>query len=312
MKISTVIPAYNSAKYLRRAVESLLATKDANHEIVIVEDGSTDGTLEVARTLQREYAEIVRLMTHPGGQNRGVSASRNLGIEYSTGELIALLDADDYVYPHRYQSARDILATNPEVDGVYQLCALEFEDELARTGWWDDRRTFGFENAIQPDQLILQLLRGTCWATSAIVFRRSLLARAGRFDTARKLAEDCHLWFRMATVGKLVAGDLSQPVSVYWRHGESAYQPDPKLRINMIRAMTSFWHWVTTHFPSTPKRREISQSIAEYILYGMDSARKSGQRTLAWQVALESAWRYRPLMRQRRWYGQMARMALGR
>ncbi len=312
MKISTIIPAYNCAAYLKRAVDSLLATQDPDLEIVIAEDGSKDDTLEVARRLQAERPEAVKVVTHPGGLNRGVSATRNLGIESSVGEWIALLDADDYVLPHRFLSAREILTGQPDIDGVYQLCALEFANEDDRKAWWEDSAVFGFDRPVPSEQLILELLRGKCWATSAIVFRRSLLARTGYFHTNLKVAEDCHLWFRMAVAGKLVAGDLSQPVSVYWRHGESAYQPAPELRIQMILAMTSFWNWLKANAPRTQQRADISRVITEYILSGMQSARNSGRRSLAWQVALESAWRYGPLMRQRRWYGQVARMALGR
>lgn len=312
MKISTIIPAYNGAPYLRRAVESLLATDDSSLEIVIVDDGSNDATLTIARKLEVEYANIVQVATHADGRNRGVSATRNRGMEISTGELIAFLDADDYVLPHRFQSAREILTNHPDVDGVYQLSALEFEKEQDRKNWWDDRTMFGFETILRSDKLILALLSGECFHTSAIVFRRSLLARSGTFDPGRKIAEDCHLWFRMAVAGQLVAGDLSQPVSVYWRNGASAYQPAPELRIDMIRAMTSFWNWMRIHYPDSPQRTEISRTIAEYILNGMHSARSHGQRKLAWQVALESAWRYQPVLRQRRWYGQVARMVLGR
>lgn len=311
MRISTIIPAYNCEKYLQRAVESLLATDDSNHEIVIVEDGSTDATLELARELSEKYHAQVRLVTHPDRRNRGVAATRNLGVQVSEGEFIAFLDADDYVFPHRYQSARKIL-TCSEVDGVYQLCRLEFENEQARHAWWDRRQTFGFETSIDPDRLILELLRGTCWATSAIVVRRSMLARSGLFDPGRKIAEDCHLWFRMAIAGKLVAGDLNQPVSVYWRNGDSAYQPALELRIPMVQAMTSFWTWMLANYPNAPQRKDISRAISEYILNGILSARSSGRHSLAWRLAWESAWDFKPLLKERRWYGQVLRMMAGR
>lgn len=311
MKISTIIPAFNCEAYLRRAVESLLATNDPDQEIVIVDDGSRDATLEIAHALQNEHPRIISVKTHPGGGNCGVSTTRNRGIEHSTGELIALLDADDYIYPHRFESARAILSENPDVDGVYQLSVLEFANDQARRAWWDDKLTFGFTTAIPPERLIFELLRGHCWATSAIVFRRSLLNRAGVFEPNLRLSEDCHLWFRMAIAGKLVAGDLSRPVSVYWRHGESAHQPSPELRLPMIHAMTSFWRWLKLNAPLDPRCHEISRSISEYILHGISSSRTTGRRQLAWKIAMASAWRFSPVMAYRRWYGHVARMALG-
>jgi hypothetical protein len=126
------------------------------------------------------------------------------------------------------------------------------------------------------------------------------------------LAEDCHLWFRMATAGTLIAGDLTRPVSVYWRHDASAHQPSPQLRIPMIRAMTSFRDWMAEHAQHDPRRSQVSRQIAEYILQGISTARTGGHRQLAWQIAMEAAYRYVPLVTYRRWYGHVARMALGR
>lgn len=312
MRISTIIPVYNAAAYLRRAVESLIATRDPDLEIVLVDDGSRDDSVKIAQALQQEHPQCIRIAAHPGGENCGVSATRNLGIEISTGEWLALLDADDYVYPHRFQSARDILSERPDVDGVYQLCGMEFATETARQNWWSTNMTFGFDHPVEPPRLIFELLRGTCWATSAIVFRRSLLSRTGLFDPQLKLAEDCHLWFRMAIAGTLVAGDLSTPVSVYWRHEESAHQPSPKLRIPMIRAMTAFRQWMQAYDPHDLRYAEVSRQITEYILQGISTARSGGHRQLAWQIALESACRHTALVTYRRWYGHVARMALGR
>ena len=312
MKISTIIPAYNCEPYLRRAVESLLATQYPDLEIVIVDDGSRDQTLAVAESLQREHPQVVRVWTHPGGRNRGVSATRNLGIESSTGEWLSLLDADDYVYPHRFDSARAILSEQPDVDGVYQLCELVFADEQARQGWWAGQTTFGFTQAIPPERLVFELLRGYCWATSSLVFRRSLLAKAGLFDPKLKLSEDCHLWFRMAVSGKLVAGDLQRPVSAYWRHGASAYQPSAALRLDLIRAMSSFARWLRVAQPRDPRLPEIRRSIANYILTGISEARTNRQRQLAWSIALKSAGMFPQLTSYRSWYGHLARMTLGR
>ena len=312
MRISTIIPAFNCEPYLRRAVESLLATEYPDLEIVIVDDGSRDQTLAVAKSLHREHPQVVRVVTHPGGRNRGVSATCNLGIESSTGEWLALLHADDHVYPHRFDSARAILSEQSDVDGVYQLGELVGGDAQARPGWWNDQTTFGCTLAIPPERLIFELLRGFCWATSTLVFRRSLLTKTGPFDPRLKLAEDCHLWFRMVVSGKLVAGDLQRPVSAYRRHGASADQPSAALRLDMIRAMSSFARWLRVVQPRDPRHPAISRSIADYILNGISEARTNGQRQLAWSIALKSPGMFPQLTSDPRWYGHLARMTAGR
>lgn len=312
MKISTIIPVYNAAPYLRRCVESLLATHDSDLEVIIIDDGSQDGSVELGALLQRECPEVVRFARHPKGENRGVSATRNLGFELSTGEWIALLDADDYVMPHRFESARAILSERDDVDGVYQLSEMQYATQQARQTWWSTVSKFGFTQAVEPGELIFELLRGKCWATSAIVFRRTLLDRAGLFAPHLKLAEDCHLWFRMAIAGQLVAGDLSKPVSVYWRHENSAHQPSARLRIPMVRAMSAFIGWMKAHHPDDERLKRISQQIHDYILQGIFNARTAGDRRLAWDMAVDSLFCHPSLLTSGRWCGQLLRLALGR
>lgn len=311
-RLSVIIPAYNAEPYLRRAVESLRATSERDMEVLIVDDGSRDRTLEVAWALAAEDPQMVRVLTHPGGGNRGVSETRNVGLRASTGDWLAFLDADDYVYPHRFDSAREILTARPDVDGVHQLCEIVYADEAARAASRCDQPWMGFGGPIAPDELIFALLGGMTWATSAIVVRRFCLDRAGLFDPNLKIAEDCHLWFRVASTSRIVSGDLSRPVSAYWRHLDSAYQPDPKLRIDMIRAMARFGDWLSRTRPGDPRRDAIADRITQYILHGVIEARKRGERDWAWRLAWRSAALYPRVATYRRWYGLVTRMAVGR
>lgn len=307
-----VVPAFNCEPYIRRAVESLLETHFQELEILIVDDGSTDQTLDLAKCLHREHPETIRLLTHPGGQNCGVSATRNLGLECSTGELLAFLDADDYVYPDRFESAISILQANADVDGVHQLSEIVFANEEASRQWWKGQSLFGFEQPESPDEILYSLLGGRCWSTSAIVFRRSLLQRTGVFDSRFRICEDCHLWFRMAAVGNIVSGDLSRPVSAYWRHTDSAFQPSPRNRIQMINAMTAFYSWAQANTLSNGRMDRIRRCITDYIFRGVEQARLTGDRHLAWTLASHSMVRCPQILLTRRLYGNLARMALGR
>lgn len=311
-KISCVIPAFNCELWLARAVTSLISTDYPWLEILIVDDGSTDQTLKVAKELYQQYPETIRVFQHPDGANRGVSVSRNLGMEKSAGDWLCFLDADDYVYPHRFHSAAEILSQQPDVDGVHQLAEMVFSTAEAGEEWFRDQMYFGFPAAVEADDLLTALLQGRCWATSAIVFRRSLLERTGRFSEVLRVAEDCHLWFRMASVGKIVSGDLTQPVSAYWRRSGSAYQPSAESRLLMVRAMMDFLKWLKTSGCPEQRQRQAIRSVHAYVLKGLTEYRFSKRRLHAWRIALLGVFQSPALMLNRGFCGQLARLALGR
>ena len=312
-RISIVIPAYNAADTLLRAVESLNATAYPNLEVVIVDDGSEDDTWAVATQIADGGSMNATCFRHANGENRGVSATRNLGIERATGELIGFLDADDYVYPHRFEEAVDILRDDETVDGVQNTCELVFSNDESRAAWWNDAPLFGFEQRVAPDALLEELLTGRCWATSAILFRRELLERTGVFSTELQIAEDCHLWFRMASVGRIVAGDPQRPVSAYWRTMESAYQPHASTRILMIRAMTAFLAWARRS-PDVPPEtlRRARGAVARYITRGVASARGRSDRSDAWSIALKSLRAMPAMALDYRFQRQFAHLMVGR
>lgn len=311
-KISCVIPAYNCERWLERAVDSVFATQYADLEVLIVDDGSIDGTLEVARRLQANRPDQIMVLQHADGKNHGVSASRNLGILSSSGNWICFLDADDYVYPHRFESAASLLHAAPEVDGVHQLAEVVFSDSESQAHWFRDQHYFGFNADVPADKLLDSLLNGRCWATSAIVFRRSLLERTGLFSEHLRIAEDCHLWFRMAAVGKIVSGDRDKPVSAYWRRSDSAYQPSADSRLQMVTAMGSFLNWLRSTSVSEDIRRRATAAVQEYVLRGLTESRFAKQRAQAWRIAIQGARQLPSLMMNRRYCGQVARLAAGR
>jgi glycosyltransferase involved in cell wall biosynthesis len=311
-KISCVVPAWNCEPWLKRAVESLVATNYRPLEIIIVDDGSTDGTFELATRLAHQYPGTVHVLQHPEAANKGVSASRNLGLAHCTGEWISFLDADDYVYPDRYKSAAQILASRPDVDAVHQIAEMVFPTEETGNRWWKDSPYFGFQESIAANDLLSHLLTGKCWATSAIVFRKSLLQRSGVFHEQLKVAEDCHLWFRMASVGCVASGDLSYPVSAYWRRLDSAYQPSPSQRLSMIRAMTSYLAWLQNADVSPNVRRNASKAVGQYVLNGLTNARFDKQRSLAWSIAWQGVRGLPSISIDPEFFGQVVRLAAGR
>jgi glycosyltransferase involved in cell wall biosynthesis len=284
MKISAIVPAYNAEKYLKRGVESLLATHYPDLEIMIVDDGSTDSTWEIALSLQQDSANPVVACRHPDGRNHGVSAARNLGIQRSSGELICFLDADDYVLPHRFRTSVPLLAHDMTIDGVYELTRMEFEGQPDGNAFWNEDGSFGITERLESEALLQSLLKGTIWHINAILFRRSLLDRTGVFREDMRFAEDCHLWFRMACVGRIVGGDLSDPVSVYCRHENNAFQYTLERRVDMVRAMTDVYSWAKKKHLNKTTMRTLFEGVRDFVLNGIIVARENDETALARRI----------------------------
>lgn len=117
MEVSVVTPVYNAARFVEASVLSALGHPEVK-EVILVEDGSSDDSLAVCHELAARHAQV-RVLTHPGGENRGAAASRNLAMRSASKEFIAFLDADDVFLPGRFDAERVIFAEKPDADGVY-------------------------------------------------------------------------------------------------------------------------------------------------------------------------------------------------
>src|SRR5438105_10809941 len=113
--VSVVIIFLNGGKYLQEAIESVLAQTYTNWELLLVDDGSTDASTGIAKDYQQRDPGRVQYLEHSGHENRGMSASRNLGIGRASGALIALLDADDVWLPDKLAQQVAIMQRHPEV-----------------------------------------------------------------------------------------------------------------------------------------------------------------------------------------------------
>jgi glycosyltransferase involved in cell wall biosynthesis len=116
--VSVVIIFLNGEEFLREAIDSVLAQSYTDWELLLVDDGSTDGSTRIAREYAARDPSRIRYLEHPGHVNRGMSATRNLGIRHAHGEYVALLDADDVWLPHKLSEQVAILLEHPEVGMV--------------------------------------------------------------------------------------------------------------------------------------------------------------------------------------------------
>src|SRR2546423_1388004 len=129
-RASVIIPSYNHAQYLPTAIESVLGQTYRDFEVVIVDDGSTDGSLEVARSYAERHPSKVRVFTHPGHANCGISETVNYAFSLSRGEFLSGLPSDDMLYPDKLGRQVAYLDERPEAGWVYSYA--DYVDDASR------------------------------------------------------------------------------------------------------------------------------------------------------------------------------------
>jgi SAM-dependent methyltransferase len=186
--VSIVTIFFNAARFLEDAVASVLAQTYERWELLLVDDGSTDGSSEMGRALAARHLDRVRYLEHPDHANRGMSASRNLGIRHGRGDLVALLDADDVWEPEKLTRQVALLEAHPEVDLVYGAPLYWFgwaRDPAAAGRDWSPDLPVPAGTVASPPELALAsypLGSGTAPCPSDLLFRRSLVDRVGGFE----------------------------------------------------------------------------------------------------------------------------------
>jgi glycosyltransferase involved in cell wall biosynthesis len=181
--VSVIIPTFNRAHKIARAVASVLYQTFTDYEIFVVDDGSEDTTPEVLSQFGSHIARI----TH--SRNLGVSAARNTGIRRSRSPLIAFLDSDDYWLPDKLAAQVSFLRANPEA------LACQTEELWIRRG----ARVNPMKKHFKPSGEIFEPSLKLCVVSpSTVVVKRSLLEEVGLFDEEFPVCEDYDLWLRIS------------------------------------------------------------------------------------------------------------------
>lgn len=186
--VSVVIPAYNAAEFIERTLESVLAQTYRSYEVIVVDDGSSDGTHQIVeRWLARTGVEG-RCIRQP---NKKIAAARNSGMKVSRGEFIALLDADDLWTPLKLETVMAEFVRHPDVDLVCHNERITRDGEtvrITRNGPWVE------------DMYDSLLFKGNALSPSATVVRKDKALAIGGFreDPEFNTVEDYDFWMRLS------------------------------------------------------------------------------------------------------------------
>lgn len=184
--VSIVTPSFNQARYLEAAIRSVLAQEYPRVEYLVVDGGSTDGSVEVIREYQDQLAYWV------SEKDSGQADAINKGLRRATGEIVAWLNSDDLYLPGAIQTAVEVFERNPEAGIVFGNVA-----SIDEKGQTFNLQTF--KPVTLPDLMAFSII-----SQPAVFMRRSVLEKAGYLDPAYHLLLDHHLWIRMARLAPLV------------------------------------------------------------------------------------------------------------
>lgn len=187
--VSVITNSYNSGKHLRANIESVLRQDYSNWEHIIIDCGSTDDSLDIVAELNHKR---LRLLQVPFC---GVASGRNIGIEKANGDIIAILDSDDYALPQRLTKQVDILHTMPNIVGVGS--GFKVTDEATNR-----QKTYIYPS--DPRQIAILLLAGfNPLPHSSLSFRKSSFNTVGGYSSSIEKGEDFHFLLRLANIGDL-------------------------------------------------------------------------------------------------------------
>lgn len=244
---SVVIPAFNSEKFLVAALDSVRHQDFSDFEIIIVNDGSTDSTGELAELWRKKYSQLNLKVKHQS--NKKLGAARNAGIELSLGRYIAFLDSDDQWASNKLQAIGSLLTSHPDIDVV---CHDEW---IISTRKKAEIRHHG------PSTTYEELLfKGNCLSPSATIVRSSCIRMAGGFSEAPGFhgAEDYDLWLRLASNGCKFEY-LNEPLGYYRIHDGmmSANIPEhSRHALNLLEHHFSKWEPKNTYYYRLMRKRK--------------------------------------------------------
>ena len=223
MRVSVLIPVYNKATFVKEAIDSVLADPFQDFEIVAVDDRSTDGSLDVLRSIRDTRMRVITLP-----KNLGPAGAANAGLDACTGEYIVRLDADDINAPGRLQKQVAYMDAHAEVG--------------ASSGWL---QLFGAEDVawkfpLSDEECKAQLLFSVPVSQGASIIRRAVLERHHlRYDpTWPRVGEDWCFWARLAPFTRF--GNLDEPLVLYRRGEQNISHGTDKVRTHRVILRTVF------------------------------------------------------------------------
>ena len=274
--VSVVLPIFNAELWLRESIESVLNQTFADWELILINDGSTDGSALIAQQFASTFPSRIRYLEHPGGVNRGAAPSRNLGIRAARGAVIAPIDADDVWMPNKLSEQLSVFKAHPELALVcgaarYWSSWAGKDDLIVPTGNVQD-------TILLPPTATLSLYplgRAPSPCPSDLLIRRSLVLALGGFEEA--FIGPLQLYEDIAFLAKIFLAApvyFSSQVWLNYRIHDDSCVMTVKRNGRYQEARKFFFSWFRSYIDTTPvdpkvlvalRRARLEQAIQQVV-----------------------------------------------
>ncbi|HEX8737337.1 MAG TPA: glycosyltransferase [Pyrinomonadaceae bacterium] len=287
--VSICVLSYNHARYLPETLDSALAQTYPHVEIVVVDDGSTDDSLAIARDYEARYSPRVKVYTHPNHENRGISQTINLATNSSTGAYWSVLGSDDILHKDKIEKQAAFLEAHPELGFVY--CYVDYMD-------FEGKKlpgSFGKDITADEDPLKSMILENFIPAM-AILARREAVSRVGDHDPDL-IYSDWDFWVRLISLYK--GGFINESLSKYRVHSDNSSIGTP--RATQVRHIRDLYFKLLRHVDKgllDESYREIIEGQikdlparqARWLLIDYYEFLANGQRKNAFRALKAASW----------------------
>jgi glycosyltransferase involved in cell wall biosynthesis len=280
-RVTVVIPAYNAAWCIRRAVDSVLAQDYRDFELIVVDDGSSDATGEILSS----YGAAVRVVRQANG---GLSNARNTGIASAKGSYVAFLDADDWWMPGKLSRQVALMESRADLLFCSTTTSVQTPEGRRLPDW---RCGPGEGSALGR---IFQANAYVAGSGSGVLARREAFARAGGFDESLRSLEDIDMWMRLAALGGYAC--IDEPLTVIEKRGDSMSGNRAVMRKSAITVMKKNRHLLPAALRGGYWRAAYASMLSDYAKWAYRQGHRSeALRDLLHGLALAPLSRGRPL-----------------
>jgi len=293
--VSVIIIFLNGEQFLKDAIDSVISQSYTDWELLLVDDGSDQPAIRIASNYVTQFADKVHYLEHPNHANRGISASRNLGISRSRGRYVAFLDADDSWLPEKLAAQIRIMEAHPDAGMVYGRTRYWYSWANGKSaGHKDFQPKLGVAaNTIHhPPSLLAAFVRGSAAVpcTCSILVRRDVAQSVSGFDDSFKdMYEDQVFYAKMSLRAPIYVSDCCW--DLYRRH-KSSITAQALINLDLITSRIRFLRWLLDYLEKERIRdRDVWEAVTKS-LWECDFDTNARRNPLALRVI----WRARKLL----------------